>query len=41
MEKLEKILRGYLHSGCERIDVTMVLSLIKQCNESLQDKELW
>jgi hypothetical protein len=30
MEKLEEILKNYLNKGSDRIDVTMVLSLIDQ-----------
>ena len=33
MEKLEVILRNYLNKGSDRIDVTMVLSLIDQCKK--------
>lgn len=33
MKKLEEILRNYLNKGSDKIDVTMVLSLIDQCKK--------
>ena len=39
MEKLREILKNYLNNGSDRIDVTMVLSLIDQC-EKYDNKQL-
>ena len=33
MEKLKEILKNYLNNGSDRIDVTMVLSLIEHCEK--------
>ena len=40
MDKLKKILRNYLNKGSEKIDVTMVLSLIDQCEKD-SDEQLF